>query len=289
MTIWDALILGLIQGATEFLPVSSSGHLVIGQALLGIRIPGVSFEVAVHVATLFSVLLVFRKRLSQLLVGIARGDKEAWRYVGLLFVATLPAVAVGLGARAVVEKLFELPMVAGFGLLVTGSFLWTAKGAMARNSAPGRVSSQASDPDQNPGYNQAENPTPNGARKPGLKEALVMGLAQAFAIVPGVSRSGATVVAGLWLGVETEEAAAFSFLMAIPAILGAAVLQIPDLLESSSIGAPAMVAGGLVAAVAGVLAIWTFVELLKRKAFHRFGPYCWGLGGLFLLYLFLTA
>jgi undecaprenyl-diphosphatase len=268
MTIWEALILGLIQGATEFLPVSSSGHLVIGQALLGIRIPGVSFEVAVHVATLFSVLLVFRKRLLQLLMGVIRGDKEAWRYVGLLFVATLPAVAVGLGARAAVEELFEKPMVAGFGLLVTGSFLWTARGAMAR--IPPHDSGHATG-------------------KPGLKEALLMGIAQAFAIVPGISRSGATVVTGLWLGVEAEEAAAFSFLMAIPAILGAAVLQIPELQETGTVGGPALLAGSLIAAVAGVLAIWTFVELLKRKAFHRFGPYCWGLGGVFLLYLFLIA
>jgi len=94
------------------------------------------------------------------------------------------------------------------------------------------------------------------------------------------------VVTGLWLGVEAEEAAAFSFLMAIPAILGAAVLQIPDLLESGSAGASALLAGSLVAAVAGVLAIWTFVEFLKRKAFHRCGLYCWALGGVFLLYLF---
>lgn len=277
MTIWDALILGLIQGATEFLPVSSSGHLVIGQALLGISIPGVSFEVAVHVATLFSVLLVFRKRLSQLLIGVLRGDGESWRYVGLLFVATLPAVAVGLGARAAVEELFELPVVAGFGLLVTGSFLWTAKGAMARY------------PDQDPTRDSAQDPVRRSSGKPGLKEAIFMGLAQAFAIVPGISRSGATVVTGLWLGVEAEEAAAFSFLMAIPAILGAAILQIPDLLDTGSVGVPALAAGSLVAAVAGVLAIWTFVELLKRKSFHRFGPYCWGLGGFFLLYLFLTA
>jgi len=269
MTIWDALILGLIQGATEFLPVSSSGHLVIGQALLGIEIPGVSFEVAVHVATLFSVLLVFRKRLFHLIAGVFRGDRDAWQYVGLLFVATLPAVAVGFGARAAVEELFDVPAVAGFGLLVTGSFLWTAKGAMARHAT--------------------QNSASNSMGQPGLKEALLMGLVQAFAMVPGISRSGATVVAGLWLGVEAEEAAAFSFLMAIPAILGAAVLQIPDLKETASVGGPALLAGSLVAAVAGVLAIWTFVELLKRRSFHRFGPYCWGIGGLFLLYLFLSV
>ena len=280
MTIWDALILGLLQGATEFLPVSSSGHLVIGQAFLGIELQGVSFEVAVHVATLFSVVLVFRKRLSQLLVGVLRGHGDAWHYVGLLLVATLPAVVVGLGARTVVEELFELPVVAGLGLLVTGSFLWTARGAMARNAARGSPV----------GSGEAQKGRQDGIPpgKPGLRAAALMGMAQALAIIPGISRSGATVVTGLWLGVEAEEAATFSFLMAIPAILGAAVLQIPDLLESGSLGGSALLAGSLVAAVAGVLAIWTFVEFLKKKAFHRFGLYCWALGGIFLLYLFFT-
>jgi undecaprenyl-diphosphatase len=111
-------------------------------------------------------------------------------------------------------------------------------------------------------------------------------LAQAFAIIPGISRSGATVVAGLWLGVEAEEAAAFSFLMAVPAILGAAVLELPELARGTEgLAVGPLVLGSVVAAVAGVLAIRTFVAMLKRKSFHRFGPYCWTVGGLFLLYL----
>jgi len=262
MSLLEAIVLGLIQGITEFLPVSSSGHLVIGQTLMDIRIPGVGFEVAVHVATLISVLLVFRKRVSELALGALRLDREAWRYIGLLFVATLPAVVVGLGARDALESLFETPVVAGFSLLVTGGFLWTSRGAMARE--------------------------PKG--KPGLRAAVVMGLAQAFAIIPGISRSGATVVAGLWLGIEAEEAATFSFLMAVPAILGAAVLQIPSLIgEGAGLEAAPILLGSCVAAVAGVLAIWTFVLMLKRKSFHHFGPYCWTVGGFFLLYLLFIA
>jgi undecaprenyl-diphosphatase len=254
----EAFVLGIIQGATEFLPVSSSGHLVVGQALMDIRIPGVGFEVALHVATLLSVLLVYRKRVGELALGVLKGKKDAWRFFGLLVVATIPAGAVGVGAGDFIEALFEAPVVAGVGLLVTGSFLWTTRGALARN--------------------------PQG--KPGLREALLMGFAQAFAIIPGISRSGATVVVGLWLGLDAEEAAAFSFLMAIPAILGAAVLQIPDL-QSGGLGVEAgpLLLGSLVAAVTGIFAIWTFVMMLKRKSFHRFGPYCWGVGLLFLLYL----
>ena len=258
MSFFEALILGFIQGATEFLPVSSSGHLVIGQALLDIRIPGVAFEVAVHVATLISVLLVYRKRVGGLAMGVLQGDRESWRYVGLLFLASIPAAVVGLGAGDFIEALFDSPVVAGGALLVTGSFLWTARGALARNPAA----------------------------RPGIGAALLMGLAQAFAIIPGISRSGSTVVTGLWSGVEAEEAAAFSFLMAVPAILGAAVLELPELSGSGvELGSPALLAGGVAAALTGILAIWTFVAMLRRKAFHRFGPYCWAVGAAFLLYL----
>jgi len=258
MTVWEALILGIVQGATEFLPVSSSGHLVIGQALMHIRIPGVAFEVAVHVATLLSVLLVYRSRVRALARGAMKGEKEAWRYLGLLFLATVPAAAVGLGAGDAIEALFDAPAVAGGALLVTGTFLWSTRWPLGRN--------------------------PKG--KPGIRAALLMGLAQAFAILPGISRSGATVVMGLWLGIEAEEAAAFSFLMAVPAILGAAVLELPNLAETGTgLQGAAVWVGGVGAAVTGVLAIRTFVAMLRRRSFHRFGPYCWLVGGAFLLYL----
>ena len=262
MSFLDALILGLIQGITEFLPVSSSGHLVMGQTLLNVQIPGVAFEVAVHVATLFSVLLVFRKRVTGLALGVLRFDPEALRYLGLLVMATLPAVAVGLGAKETLEGLFDVPEVVAVALLITGSFLWTSKRALARE--------------------------PKG--RPGPREAILMGFAQAFAIIPGISRSGATVVTGLWLGLEAEEAAAFSFLMAVPAILGAAILELPELLAGAGgVGGGPLVLGGVAAGIAGVLAIWAFLAMLKQKSFHRFGPYCWSVGALFLLYLMVWA
>ncbi len=119
---------------------------------------------------------------------------------------------------------------------------------------------------------------------------MVIGLAQSVALVPGISRSGATVVTGLWLGLEAEEAAAFSFLLAIPAITGAAVLQLPDLLggQGLTVEASALILGGSVAAVTGVFAIWIFVAVLARKSFHQFGTYCALLGVAFLLYLRVT-
>lgn len=256
---WEALVLGVVQGATEFLPVSSSGHLVIAQTVLGISIEGVLFEVVVHVATLVSILLVYRTRVVGLLEGMAKGRRDDWRYAGLLAVATVPAVVVGLGLRGPVEALFESPAVAAVALLVTGGFLWTTRWALEKATG----------------------------QRPGWGAAVLIGVAQACALVPGISRSGATVVAALWLGVEAREAAAFSFLMAVPAIAGAAVLQLPELSAGAGPGPLPLLAGGAVAGVVGVLAIRTFVAMLARRSFHFFAPYCWVVGGGFLAYLVL--
>ena len=261
MSLWEALVLGFVQGATEFLPVSSSGHLVIGQAVLGIDIEGVAFEVAVHVATLVSILLVYRTRVSDLLRGAVRREREAFEYMGLIVAATIPAGLLGVFAKDRIEALFDNPYAPGIALLVTGSFLWTSRAAQGRGQAV----------------------------RPTLAAAVLIGVAQACALVPGISRSGATVVAAMWLGLEAREAAAFSFLMAVPAIAGAAVLQIPDLGATGAQGlsASVLIGGSIVAGVTGVLAIRTFVAMLARRSFHFFAPYCWIVGAVYLGYLTL--
>ena len=257
MTVWDAVVLGFIQGATEFLPVSSSGHLVMAQVLLAIDVPGVLFEVAVHLATLVSIVLVYRGRLVHLARGAFEGDRDAYGYLGLLLVATLPAGLLGVFGWDAIEALFDNPYVPGVAMLVTGTFLWSARAALPRARAT----------------------------RPGWGAALIIGVAQAVALVPGISRSGATVVAALWLGLEAREAAAFSFLMALPVIAGAAVLQASEVAGGTALPPAVLLGGSLVAAVSGVLAIRTFVAVLGRRSFHLFAPYCWAVGAAFLIYL----
>jgi len=257
MSAWEAMLLGLLQGATEFLPVSSSGHLVVGQTLLGLRLPGVSFEVAVHFATLLSIVLVYRRKLWELARGAVAGDGDAWRYIGLLAVATLPAVVVGLFFRGPFIALYDQPRVVALAFMVTGGLLWSTRTAL-RKGGDGTL---------------------------GLGGALLVGVAQALAITPGISRSGATVVTALWLGVRPTKAAEFAFLMAIPAIAGASVLELPELLNGETgISAAALLSGGVVAAVSGVAAIQIFLAFLRREAFHQFALYLWLLGPLFLAY-----
>ena len=275
MSFWEAVLLGALQGATEFFPVSSSGHLVVGQTLLGLEIQGVQFVVAVHVATLISVLVMYRGRLIELLYGALRRDGDAWRYLGLLALATLPAAIVGVLFVDTIEVLFESPFVPATAFLVTGAILWSTR----RVFGPAELGREGSSGGGELG--RADR------KKPGWGAALLIGFAQAFALVPGISRSGTTVVMALWLGVAAEEAAAFSFLMAIPAIAGAALLQMPDLASQGlTISGTALAAGSIVAAITGILAIKGFVALLVRRAFHRFAIYCWALGAAFLVYLF---
>lgn len=253
MSWWDAALLGLVQGLTEFLPVSSSGHLVVAQAALGVEAPGVLVEVVLHVGTLTAVIAVYWRRVLELVRGMLTRRRDAWRYVGLLVVATLPAAAIGVGLADVVERAFESLTIVGVAFLVTGSLLWSTR----------RLGGTRSEPT--------------------LLAALLVGTAQAMAIVPGISRSGFTIATALWTDVEPVRAAEFSFLLAVAAIAGAAVLEVPHLgAGAAAVGWDALAIGFVVALLSGIAAIRLLVRLLARRAFHQFAPYCWVIGVLTL-------
>jgi undecaprenyl-diphosphatase len=306
MTWWEALILGVVQGITEFFPVSSSGHLVMTEEVLGLDLPGTGFAVVVHVATLLSVVIVYRTRLWDICMGcIGRREESGWPYVLKLFVATLPAAVVGLLFKDWFEARFDDPAFTGTMLLVTGTFLWSTRWAR-QEGVPGwtewipltvaaGVSLLAGTVVPFLGVLAVEALVMGAARvtasgevlpEPRMSGAVFMGIAQAVAIFPGISRSGSTVVTGLWRRIDPVAAAEFSFLMSIPAILGAAVLDLPEVLDQG-FGVPPvpLLIGFVGAAVSGVLAIRYFVALLKRQNFYSFAYYCLAAGALFLLTL----
>ena len=254
----DAIILGLVQGLTEFLPVSSSGHLVMAQTFLGVPTPGVFLEVALHVATLLSVAVVYRRKLVDLAVGAVRRDSESLRYIGLLILATIPVVIIGLLFRDAIENAFDTPAITGWMLLITAVLLWSTTWG-----------------DQDRGHEQ-----------PHRRHALSMGLMQCLALMPGVSRSGSTIAAGLWTGLKGEAAAEFSFLMSLIAVGGAAVLQATELEGGVPVTGPLMV-GFVVALLSGVAAIKSLVWLVRREGFHLFAWYVAAVGLFFLGYVYL--
>lgn len=255
----EALVLGVVQGLTEFLPVSSSGHLVIAQALLGAQQKGLLFEIVVHVATLGSVLLFYRRRVAELLVGVFIGRAADRRYVAKLALATVPAVIAVLLFGEFLEAQFESIRVVGAGLLLTGAVLWTTGRSVG--SAHGD--------------------------EPGWAAAWWIGCAQAVAILPGVSRSGSTVAAALALGVSPLAAAEFSFLAGSIAIAGAALRSLGELSAAPPGQVVALMVGAAAALLSGIAAIWTFVRLLRNRGFHRFAYYTWTLGLLVLAWSFL--
>jgi undecaprenyl-diphosphatase len=252
---WQALVLGLVQGLTEFLPVSSSGHLVLAEALIGVKMPGVFVEVALHVATLGSVLVVYGRRLWEIIRGVLSGSRESIQYAALLVVASIPAVVVGLLFNDYIEAHFHSMIELGIEFIVTGIILWLTR-------------------------------RPAGERElPGWMGAFWIGVGQAVAILPAISRSGSTVAAALWAKLKPAAAAEFSFLMAVPVIAGAAFLEGRHMTANiAAVGAGPLAFSFLVSFASGVIAILFLVAMLRRGRFYAFAPYCWIVGVLTLVY-----
>ncbi|MFH0874704.1 MAG: undecaprenyl-diphosphate phosphatase [archaeon] len=244
VNILQAIFLGIVQGITEWLPISSSGHLAIFSHLLKLE-ENVSFDIVLHIASLIVVMIVFRKEILWMIEGLLKKDKERIKFFAYLCNATIPIGLIGVLFNDLVKESFSNLKLIGAFYLVTAVILFLSR-------------------------------YPNKKTKTiTLKNSLVIGIMQGLAILPGVSRSGTTISAGLMQGVKKEEAARFSFLLFIPAILGASVLEAKNILAVDF--APALV-GGIAAIITGLITLKVLLGIIKKGNFHYFSIYCLGLG-----------
>lgn len=251
MSSLEAIILGLIQGLTEFLPVSSSGHLAIGKALFGIETSDLSFEVMVHAATVLATIVVFWKDIVALLRGLFKWRLNSeTRYILLILLSMIPVFIVGMFFKDSVESLFGSGLlVVGCALLVTALLLFLSETLTARRSGEGE--------------------------KVSWKSALWMGLAQAVAVIPGLSRSGSTIAAGLLSGVSKQEVTRFSFLMVLVPILGEAFLDVVGGdFAASSVGVLQLLLGFVAAFVSGLFACRFMIAMVRKARLKWFALYC---------------
>lgn len=251
MDILTGIILGALQGFTEFLPISSSGHLVLAEYILGNKASsGLLFEVLVHFATMISVLIYFRKKIWNLIKSLfppySPEKRPFLRLCGIIVLGTIPAVVIGLAFQSKIEAAFNSPRLVLVMLLITGIILLST-----------RLKKSGNEP-------------------VGFKSGFLVGIAQSAALLPGISRSGSTIAAGLHLNLAPAEAAEYSFLLSLPAVFGAAVLKSFTLLSNSvpveSLGA--YLVGAIVALVVGYISIAWLMRIMARGRFFYFGIYC---------------
>jgi len=262
MNILEAVILGIVQGLTEFLPISSSGHLVLLQRIFDVKEPSLFFDTMLHFGTLIAVFAVLWKDIWNIL------KNPVQKLTGFLIIATIPAVVIGFLFKDVIEDIFISANFLGICFLITTVLLITAELLFRHTKNDNKLKTA-------------------GTMK--WYDALFIGLLQAFAIPPGISRSGATISGALFRKLDRDFAARFSFLMSIPVILGAVVLHSKDLIKGSevqvseaSIGAAAIIAGTLTAAIVGFFAVKFMLKIIRERSLYGFAVYT-GILGLLIL------
>jgi len=265
LTIWEAILLGVVQGATEFLPVSSSGHLLIIPALFGLEEPDLTLVTIAHLGTLLAVLVYFRRDIAEIVRGVLVGLRRraplaepSSRLGWFIVLGTIPAGAAGLLFEDFFDRIFGAPTVAAFFLLVTAGLLVIGERLLSGEKVMAKIS---------------------------WLDALIIGVFQMLALFPGISRSGSTITGGLLRGLDRETAARFSFLLGIPAILAAGVLAGIDLFQVQA--SPSLLflyaVTFVTAAITGYACIYFLLAWLKRRTLYIFAIYCAALGTLFLL------
>ena len=261
MGLIQAVILSIVQGITEFIPVSSSGHLVLFQHFLGVEIAedDIFFEILTHFGTSIAIFLVFFNDILDLANRAVSSDRQirydAWRYVGYIVIGSIPVAIVGVFLKDFVIQAFAVPALSATLLLLTGCILYLSK------------------------FRQAEGVAVT------LGAALIIGLAQALAPMPGISRSGITIVAALLIGVSRPEAGKFSFMLALPALIGASLLDFIKIesLDSLSLSMPAIILSLTVSAAVGYVALKILLGFINRGHLHYFSYYCVAAGVISLI------
>lgn len=266
MDLLAAIILGIVQGLTEFLPVSSSGHLELMKAIQGQNWSGeesLLMTVVLHFATALSTIVVFRKDIWEILVGLFQFKwNREFQYAMMIIISMIPAAVVGLKFDELLEELFSgRILLVGFMLVLTGLLLLLADRAK------------------------------NTDKDVDFGRALIIGISQAIAILPGISRSGATIGTSVLLGIDKEKAARFSFLMVVPLILGKMAKDSMDYLDqpaAMNIDASVLGAGFLAAFVTGIIACTWMIKLVKRSQLKYFSYYCFGVGLIAIVWKFIS-
>lgn len=259
-TIWQALVLGTLQGLTEFLPVSSSAHLSLTPWVFGWQPAGLAFDVSLHIGTLVALVWYFRAEWVKLMLGglsLLKHRKpvdDSSRQALFVIIATIPAGLAGLLLQDFAETVFRAPIVTAIALIVLGAVLWGV---------------------------DAKVPQTRGREAMRWQDALLVGLAQCLALVPGVSRSGSTITAGRALGLDRGSAAVFSFLMSLPIITAAAIFKVPDALRERGLSLP-LVVGIAAAALSSWLAIAVLLRFVQSRSYAVFAIYRIALGALII-------
>ncbi len=274
MGTFQAIILGIIQGLTEFLPISSSGHLVLFQQFFGLKEPELYFDISVHLGTMVAVFIYFIRDIQAILSSVTRStvlffsqkaslsdlyQEPDFKLAILIVIGSVPTAIIGVLFKKISDQLFSSLSIVGVTLIITGLILWATRFVKSEGKPIGGFSA---------------------------KDALSIGVMQGLAIIPGISRSGSTIAVGLFLGLNRETAARFSFLLSIPAIMGAAVLILKDISEGMAIPVKEMLIGGVTACVIGYLSLRFLVYIVKKGQMYFFAPYCFLVGFLILVWRF---
>ena len=246
MDLLESIILGVIQGFTEFLPISSSGHLVITQNFFGIKQLGNEFEILLHIGTLFSILFVFFKDIRQIIATLH--IKSTQRFILNVAIGTLPAAVIGIMLKENIVSLFDNILVVGYALVFTGLILISSYFFKKKS------------------------------KEISIGTSFLIGCAQAVAIIPGISRSGMTITLALFLGVESKQAAKYSFMLAIPVISGAGLLMSTNLNNSFNMDISIYIAGLASSFIIGVISLKWLLGWLETGKFYYFGIYCFIMG-----------